>query len=146
MSWYEDSVHPALMTPGQGSELPRQGECHHEILDRQQFGALSVQPLTGLMVLALRTTSVPTGARLSPIQITARAMPMDMAGIGGAATLDGADGPAVAGQESIPVTGFQLRQIAFEQSGERHGDILPRPTCSRLTSAFILAAESWSVI
>jgi hypothetical protein len=143
---HENSVHGALMAPDQWPELTRQGKGHHEILDRQQFGLLSVQPLAGLVVLALRATSVPARPGLSPVEVTVMTMPQDFAGIIGAATLDGADGPAVAGQELVAVACFQLREVTFDQGGECHGDTLLRSTCRRLTRAFMLAAVSCAAI
>jgi hypothetical protein len=52
-----------LITPGQRSELTRQGEGDHKVLDRQQLGALSVEPQAGFMVLALGATAVTAGMR-----------------------------------------------------------------------------------
>jgi hypothetical protein len=51
------------MTPGERSEFTGQGEGHHEVFHRQQFGLLPIQPLTGFVVLALRTTAVSAGLR-----------------------------------------------------------------------------------
>jgi len=51
-------VDDPLMSPGQRSQLRGQGERGHEIVDRQQFGALAIQPLGGLLILTFRATAV----------------------------------------------------------------------------------------
>jgi len=41
----QDVVNSGWVAPGEGAQFVRQGKRHHEVLDRQQFGELAVQPL-----------------------------------------------------------------------------------------------------
>jgi hypothetical protein len=85
------------MTPDERSEFTGQGEGHHEVFHRQQFGLLPIQPLTGFMVLALGTATVPAGQRMPELPLAFGAMQQHLTGIGRAATLYCADGSVVAG-------------------------------------------------
>jgi hypothetical protein len=51
----------ALMLPEQLTQLTGHGEGHQVIVDWQQFGALSFQPLLAFMMLAMGATPMTTG-------------------------------------------------------------------------------------
>ena len=85
------------MTPGECSEFKGHGESRHEVFHRQQFGLLSIQPLTGFMVLTLRTAAISAGPGMLELRIACAALPQDLTGIRCAATLYCGDGPVMAG-------------------------------------------------
>ena len=60
----EQIIDAGLMAPGEWSQIPGQCEGDHEVVDGEQFGALSVEPCVGVMVMALGTTAVAAGSRL----------------------------------------------------------------------------------
>jgi hypothetical protein len=57
----EDVVEGFLVATGQGSEFHRERQGHQEVRDRQQQTLLVVEPLLGLVLLALGTVPVLTG-------------------------------------------------------------------------------------
>jgi hypothetical protein len=90
-------VERALMTPGKRAEFKGHGESHHEVFYRQQFGLLSIQPLTGFMVLTLRTAAMSAGTGMVKLRVTRAALPQYLTGIRCAATLYRPDGSELAG-------------------------------------------------
>jgi len=61
----EQVIDACLMVPGECSELTGDSEGDHEVVDRDELGALSVKPSGSVMVMALGTTAVATGLGLA---------------------------------------------------------------------------------
>jgi hypothetical protein len=85
-------IEKGLMVPCQGPEFIWEGKGHKEVLDREEFFVLSVEPDRGLMILALRATAMATGTGLAFGVIAFGAMDEEFACLGCAAGADCLDG------------------------------------------------------
>ena len=67
-------IEGALVLPGQGPELGRQGEGQQKILGRDLLLELTLQPLLAFMVLAMRAVAMTTGVRHQDLMVTGGAL------------------------------------------------------------------------
>lgn len=115
----QNAVQHGLMTPGEGPEFAGQSESGHEVLDRQEFGPLAVEPHGSGMVLTLGTTAVAARAGALLLCGTCGAAQLYRARIGCAAAAYCTDGPQVTGQQAPCVAGFECGEVMFDEGSGR---------------------------
>lgn len=103
-----------LMLPGQGAQFTGQGEGHHEILDRQQLLALSVEPGRRVVVLAAGTTAMAAGIETGLRQGAGWTMQQDFPVALGAAVEHGREGALLCGCDLLGIARLKTRKVMLE--------------------------------
>src|SRR5699024_3826898 len=134
------------MSPGHSAQLRRQGEGGHEVIDGQQLGALALQPVSGLLILAARAASMAARQRLIMMLVAVVTRPVDLSGLRGSAAQHRVHGASVSGEQTVAVALFKLAAVLVDDRGQFHDHNLCRSTCSRSTSWLMMRKLSCSVV
>jgi hypothetical protein len=110
-----------LLGPEQSPQLRRYRDGDHEIVNRQQFGFLALQPLLAFVVLAVGAAAVTTGMGENCLMVAAVAFQHHDAAVLIAAAAHGLQISMMAWQKLLAVVLFQIAAIAIDQiSKEDH--------------------------
>ena len=116
----QQRIHFSLVLPGDSTALGWQGERHHEIVHRQQFGLLAFQPERVVRVLTTLATAVPTRAKRAPCVLTARTLPLQLPVVLGTAATHGRQRVPMRIAKTVPIVVDKVTSVALNRFQKCH--------------------------
>lgn len=127
----QQRIHFSLVLPSDSTALGWQGERHHEIVHRQQFGLLAFQPERVVRVLTTLATAVPTRAKRAPCVLTARTLPLplQLPVVLGTAATHGRQRVPMLIAKTMPIVVNKVTSVALNRFLKCHGGSLGGIEC-----------------
>jgi len=139
---------PPKMMPGKAPQLDWQGEGHQEIVHRQQFLSLPLQPLAVGAVLTGRATAMAAGRIGLLSLLTGRALIANLAAVRRMTGKNGSDGGVMLRSHPPAITELQAGLMIAQDLRQRDHSFT-QSTCRRSTRALIIRAlfcwASWVI-